>query len=49
MVAGGNTPVTATGALASTGFSSATWYAAFAAAALIAAGGALSALRLRRL
>ncbi|MFI1394714.1 LPXTG cell wall anchor domain-containing protein [Streptomyces sp. NPDC020681] len=44
---GGSTPTTTTGALASTGSSSATWYAA-AALALIAAGGVLTAVRLRR-
>ncbi|MFK4227762.1 LPXTG cell wall anchor domain-containing protein [Streptomyces sp. NPDC019890] len=45
---GANTPVTTTGALASTGSSRTTWYAAIAAVALIAAGGVLTALRLRR-
>lgn len=44
---GANTPVTTTGALASTGSSDTTWYAALAAA-LIGAGGVLTALRLRR-
>ncbi|MGW7366088.1 hypothetical protein ACWGI8_22285 [Streptomyces sp. NPDC054841] len=39
---------TTTGALARTGSSSTTWYAAGAAAVLLAAGGALTALRLRR-
>ncbi|MFF3455815.1 hypothetical protein ACFYXH_16155 [Streptomyces sp. NPDC002730] len=43
-----NDSVTTTGALASTGSSSSTWYAAITAAVLIAAGGALTALRLRR-
>ncbi len=43
-----STQVTTTGALADTGSSSATRYAAIAAAVLIAAGGALMALRLRR-
>ncbi|MFK4223428.1 LPXTG cell wall anchor domain-containing protein [Streptomyces sp. NPDC019890] len=44
---GANTPGTTTGALASTGSSDTTWYAALAAA-LIGSGGVLIALRLRR-